>query len=258
MTLRLQSLTTGYRRGASVLQGVSAEFPAGAVTAVIGLNGAGKTTLLRAALGLLDAWSGSATIAGRATAALSPRERAAALAYAPQRPTIVGAFTARRVVALGRIALRARPDLIDRALDAVGLADKADEPFASLSAGQQQRAALARSLAQLDIWSPAPGPRALCTDEPFASLDPAHALRVIDLLRTAAGSGVAVVLATHDLTAARRCADRALALAADGRALAAGEAHHVLDPAVLAGVLGVEFHAAGTPGGVALTPVRPL
>ncbi len=257
MTLRAHRISFAYRRGAPVLRECSAEFPAGAVTAIIGPNGAGKTTLLRALLGLIEPQQGAADHAGAPVLSLRARERAARLAYAPQRPSIVGAFTTRRVVALGRLALASRPDLIDRALADADLAAQADQPFATLSAGQQQRAALARALAQLDAWSDASRPRALLADEPVASLDPAHALVAMSLLRAAAARNIAVVLATHDLIAARRLADRAVALGARGTVAADGPAGEVISPPTLARLFDVPFDEAATPHGAAPIPFAP-
>lgn len=257
MTLRADRITFAYRRGTTVLRDCSAEFPAGAVTAIIGPNGAGKTTLLRALLGLIEPQQGSADHAGAPVLSLRARVRAARLAYAPQRPSIVGAFTTRRVVALGRLALPSRPDLIDRALADADLSSKAEHPFTTLSAGQQQRAALARALAQLDAWTEAPHPRALLADEPVASLDPAHALAAMGLLRAAAARNIAVILATHDLIAARRFADRAVALNAQGAVAAQGLAADVLSPPTLARLFNVPFDEAATPHGAAPVPFAP-
>lgn len=249
MTLRAEAITFGYRRDTPVLGDLSAVFPAGAVTAIIGPNGAGKTTLLRLLLALIDPWSGRVTLDGDSVTSMTARARAARLAYAPHRPGVLGSFSARAVVTLGRHALEAKPDLIDRALSDADLTDKAEEPFGHLSAGQQQRAGLARAMAQLNVWSPSSHARALLADEPVASLDPAHAVTAARLLRAAAARNIAVVVATHDLAWARRGADRALALSPAGAAAAEGPAAETLDAATLERVFGVGFIHASTPEG---------
>jgi tungstate transport system ATP-binding protein len=95
----------------------------------------------------------------------------------------------------------ARPDRAARAnelLERVGLADLAERPARRLSGGEQQRLALARALAR--------DPTVLFLDEPTASLDPAAAKAIEDLIATITASGVKVVMATHNLGEARRIA----------------------------------------------------
>src|SRR5690606_30398800 len=119
--------------------------------------------------------------------AIPARDRARLLAYVAQRPTLSAAFTVRETVALGRFAsaggtaLRAVmdeqnatvTDPVSRALSLLDLADRSDDLFHTLSVGQQQRAALARALCQLEDGSHN-ATQALIVDEPTAALDPRH------------------------------------------------------------------------------------
>src|SRR5207249_1515019 len=152
-------------------------------------------------------------------------------------------------VALGRFASGGAGDAgaVDAALAAVDLCDRADEPFGTLSAGQQQRASLARAVAQLDLPGPPPGTRALVLDEPASALDPRHALQTVHLLRTLAEGGLAVVLALHDLSLAARACDRGAVLDSEGRLVAAGPVATTLVPEVLDPVFGVRFDMALVP-----------
>jgi phosphonate transport system ATP-binding protein len=90
-------------------------------------------------------------------------------------------------------------------LDRVGLAEYSDRRVDTLSGGQQQRVAIARMLMQR--------PRVILADEPVASLDPASAKSVMDLMGSiAAESGVTVVVALHQIDLALRYADRVVGL----------------------------------------------
>lgn len=313
-------VTFAYGSGPPVLAGLTADFRAGAVTAIIGPNGCGKSTLLRLLLGLLTPQSGRIILddidsasaspmpetdfqpspgGGRArtvassedtprtraavgdVTALDRRTRARRLVYLPQASELAFAFTTAQAVALGRYARASAASShatsessVLRALDAVGLRARANDPVGVLSAGQRQRVTLARALAQLDVWpAPHPGPttpaipipiipapappdgmmlpppatpgagRYLLADEPVSALDPAHALAALNLLRAVARAGVGVVMVIHDLSLALHAADDVLLLNADGSVNAAGPARTILTPARLAAVFNVPFTA---------------
>ncbi len=262
MPLRVENLCFGYGRGRAVLSGLSAAFEPGGVTALVGPNGSGKSTLLRLLLGLLRPRSGRVTLDGRDLLRIPAPERARRLAFVPQRPAVSFAYPVRRVVAFGLHAGAMPGRDADRrameALERLGLADRADEPFGTLSVGQQQRAALARALAQLGPGLERGGPPLfLLVDEPTSAMDPRHALEAMDLLRRLAASSVGVVVAMHDLSLARRYADRALVLDKAGRSVAHGPAGAALGAEVLERVFGVRFAELRDPesGAVAAVPV---
>lgn len=256
--LNAEHVEFAYRRDRPVLRAVSMAAPAGAVTAVVGPNGAGKSTLLRLLLGLARPTSGRVLLEGADVTGIPHADRARRLGYIPQRGSVAFAFSVREVVRLGLYAAHSGGDgmaSVDAALERVGLRDRADDPFGALSAGQQQRATIARVLAQLEASS---GPRALLADEPVAALDPRHAVETMALLRGLARDGLAVVVVLHDLMLAARWADAAVLLSADGRVAAAGPPAEVLGPGTLPSVFGVEFErltsGAGEP---VLVPGRP-
>ncbi len=249
MTLTAENLTFAYKRACPVLRGVSLEIAPGRITSIVGPNGSGKSTLIRLLLGRLTPNSGRVMLDGRPIRRLSPRARAQRLAYVPQHASLAFRYTVEQVVRFGLIASgrSAAPSLIQRALERADIAPRAAEPFAQLSAGQQQRVTLARALAQL-MGAPPGTPRVLLADEPTASMDPRHALDCVDLFRELASEGVGVALVLHDLSLALRVADDALLLDASGRCAASGPASDVLTPATLRPVFGVRFarvHAAG-------------
>jgi iron complex transport system ATP-binding protein len=260
----------------TVLDGVSARFEAGRLCAVVGPNGAGKTTLLRLLLGALAIGPESGSRRGTGSIRLdnddphrwaAPR-RASRIAYIPQRPELSVAMSVRQLVALGRVATGRGDERaedrsggrgpavaevdgpVERALQAVGLVGRADDPFHHLSAGQQQRATLARALAQLDAAPSDPMPtkaapstttRVILADEPCSAMDPLAALATMRLLRRLALDGLCVIVVLHDLTSALRWADDALVLDAAGRVAAFDRADVALAPDTLARVFGVRF-----------------
>src|SRR5918993_760555 len=183
-------------RGAvKMLDRVSLTLSAGAPTVLIGPNGSGKTTLLRIASGLLAPTSGRVTWDGLERV---PAHRNAILF---QRPAMLRRSAAANIAyALASVGVsRAeRPRRIDELLSLVRLDGFATRPARSLSGGEQQRLALARALAR--------DPAGLFLDEPSASLDPAAAKSIEDVVRAVAANGVKVVMSTHDLGQARRLA----------------------------------------------------
>jgi manganese/zinc/iron transport system ATP- binding protein len=230
--LEVRRLTVSYSPK-PVLWDVDADFPTGALSAIVGPNGAGKSTLLRAALGLVPADAGQTRILGRpARAALD------AVAYVPQREAVDWDFpiTVREVVEMGRYRAtgwvrrlrRGDRTAVDAALARVGMGSYARRQIGELSGGQRQRVFLARALAQ--------DTEVLLMDEPFAGVDARTEAALLGLLQELRGSGRSVVAVHHDLGTVRRMFDWALVL--NVRAVACGPAAEVIVPPVLARAYG--------------------
>jgi len=172
------------------------------------------------------------------------------MAYIPQKTSPAFGFTVRECVRMGRLSwggVGADEAVVTGALEKVGLLNRAEEVFDTLSAGQQQKAVLARALAQLSGVEAA----VVLADEPASALDPAHTLEAMTILRERAAAGGAVVLVVHDLGAAARYCDEVVVMA-KGRVAAVGSAGDVLTPAVLDPVFGVRF--VREPGALVATP----
>ena len=194
LPIRFEKVTVA-RGAVTMLDRVSLTLAAGAPTVLIGPNGSGKTTLLRVASGLLAPTSGRVTWDGLERV---PAHRNAILF---QRPAMLRRSAAANIAyALASVGVpRAeRPRRIEDLLSLVRLDGFAARPARSLSGGEQQRLALARALAR--------DPAVLFLDEPSASLDPAAAKSIEDVVRAVAANGVKVVMSTHDLGQARRLA----------------------------------------------------
>lgn len=249
MPLGLDHVAFSYLPDRPVLRDLTASLAPAAVTVIIGPNGAGKSTLLRLLLGALTPTSGSVRLDEAEVHRIPPRRRAARLAFIPQAPSLSEAFTVAQVVRLGRYARRADDSAIGAAMRTMELTDLSDEPFGTLSAGQQQRVTLARALAQLAGSDPAPARQAILADEPCAAMDPRHALHAMSVLRAQARRGMTVVIVLHDFSAALRFADHALVLDGRGRLAAHGPVAEALTAPMLRGVFGVEFDWLGAPNG---------
>lgn len=228
-----------------MLRSVDAEFGAGTMTAVLGPNGSGKSTLLRLLLGLLRPTSGRVLFDGVPVRAVPPARRAAMLAYIPQSSGLIESFSVRQVVSFGRFARPHDPGAVEGALAKVGLVGRASEPFGTLSAGQQQRVTLARTLAQLAGTDPPPSRQAILADEPTGAMDPRHAMEAMAILREQCAAGRTIALVLHDVNMALRWADRALVLDADGAVSAAGPCRQTLTPETLKRVFRVGFERIG-------------
>lgn len=235
-----------------VLRSVTCTIVPSRVLAIVGPNGAGKSTLLKLLAGLLEPpATPSPTIDKAEINTLSPLARARRIAYLPQQPAIPQGFTTKETVRFGATMLNDNPSesTINDALARVDLTDSASKLFAHLSAGQRQRAALARALVQLAA-SESNSPKYLLADEPVSAQDPGHALATLTTLRDLAKStqsspiGVAIVL--HDLSLATRFADDALVLTNEGTVAASGPAQDVLTPAILSPVFKTNFVEATT------------
>ncbi len=241
MTLRTHNLSFGYRTGQPVVDAVNCKAPIGAVTAIIGPNGAGKSTLLRLLAGVRTPWAGHVSLDGDDIKSITPRRRASRIALVAQRPTIAGPFSVEQVIAFGRYARSASPEAITAAIEEFELADSRSRIVHELSVGQQQRVAMARAFAQLQMAPNDAAPsRALLADEPIAAMDPRHAALTMRRLRAISRAGVAVVVILHDLTMALNWSDRAIVMD-QGGVCAEGPTPETLTPQRLETVFGAPF-----------------
>ncbi|GAA1027900.1 metal ABC transporter ATP-binding protein [Virgisporangium ochraceum] len=181
-----------------VLLGASVAVEKGEAVAVLGANGSGKSTLIRAALGLVPLARGEAALFGVPLKKFRDWKRDG---YVQQR---LGAgsgvpATVREVVASGRLARRgwapftraADRAAVSTALDAVGLADRANDRADALSGGQQQRVAIARALVS--------HPDLLVLDEPTAGVDASSQQAFAGALGDFVHNGGTVLLVAHEL-----------------------------------------------------------
>jgi putative ABC transport system ATP-binding protein len=207
VVLRLENVGKSYaRRGAAVvaLRPTTLEVPAGDFVAVVGPSGSGKTTLLAVLGGMLAPTSGKVWLEGRSVYDLPvparTRLRRDRIGFAFQAFNLVPYLTALENVQVALYLAGHKPAEQRRRalalLERFGLADRAGHRPAELSAGQQQRVALARTLAN--------EPALVLADEPTGNLDPEMRCQVLDLLADFNREGRTVVVVTHDPTVAAR------------------------------------------------------
>jgi ABC-2 type transport system ATP-binding protein len=183
-------------------QDVSFEVGWGEVFGFLGPNGAGKTTTVRTLGTLIAPTSGSASVAGVPLAPENGVEIRRRIAIMPESPGLyLRLSVAENLECFAGLYEASVPrDRIDRALEAVNLADRAGDPCGALSKGLRQRVALARALIG--------DPEVLFLDEPTSGLDPVAARDVEELIDGLRQRGVTIFLTTHRLDEAERICDR--------------------------------------------------
>lgn len=202
--------------GVGVLDVPSFSVAAGETLAVMGASGSGKSTLLHILAGLLTPTSGGVRLDGAPFSTLEAgardRARGAAMGVVFQDLHLVDALTVRdnlhlalqlsgtgparalsRAGAVSGVGADAGAgDVVDSALERVGLMHRSGAKPRALSRGEAQRAAIARALVH--------GPKVILADEPTSALDDANAETVMELLLShARDAGAALIIATHDV-----------------------------------------------------------
>lgn len=191
--------------GQTLIDGLTCELAAGTRTVVLGPNGAGKSLMLRLCHGLIRPTGGTVRWLGpTAGDAHAVRERQAMVF---QRPVLLRRSALANVaygLALRGVPRHERTERAMVALEQTGLAPLARRQARVLSAGEQQRLAMARA------W--ALEPQVIFLDEPTASLDPAASRAVEAVIQAFHAAGTKIVMTTHDLGQARRLADEVIFL----------------------------------------------
>ena len=217
--LPLEFDSVGYTVGGRPLvRELSFRLEPGLRTLILGPNGSGKSLTLRLAHGLLRPSSGSVRWHGAA-----PERVRGDQAMVFERPVLLRRSVLANLeyaLALKSVPRRARRDVAFEFLRKTGLESLAQRSARVLSAGEQQRLAIARA------W--ATEPEVLLLDEPTAVLDPGAARSIEKLIDAIAGSGTRIVMTTHDLAQARRLADEVLFLW-EGRLLEHARADEFFD-----------------------------
>jgi ABC-2 type transport system ATP-binding protein len=212
---QVQGLVKSYGALRAV-DGVSFTVAKGELYGLLGPNGAGKTTIMSMLSGLLAPDEGrilfdSIDLAG------DPLKVKAQLGVVPQEPALYENLSARENLAFwGGLYGLSGGELkkaVDRALDLVGLTDRAKDPVKNYSGGMKRRINLALGLVH--------GPRAVLMDEPTVGIDPQARLNILEAVKTVATSGTTVIYTTHYLEEAEQLCDR-IAIMDHGKILAEG------------------------------------
>lgn len=199
---KIENATRVYKVGTvetQALRGVNLAIESGEFTALVGPSGSGKTTLLQL-IGCLDRpSSGHVYINGKDVSNLNRNQRAdmrrGTIGFIFQFFALIPTLTAYENVEMPLLlnghTSKERRDRVTELLDAVGLADRANNRPDQMSGGQQQRVAVARALA--------PQPTLILADEPTANLDTTNGEQVMEIMtKLNQETGVTFVFATHD------------------------------------------------------------
>jgi len=191
----------GYYGKSHVLQGVNLEVPRGAVVSLLGRNGVGKTTTLRAVLNLLPRKSGQVRVAGTDVTRWSTDAIARhGVSYMPQEAKIFPDLTVRENIEIAASTMPGRRPLDEVLDDLPALRTMLAQVAGTLSGGQQQMAAIARSLL---MQSPL-----VLMDEPSDGLMPKLVQDLGGLIRLLAGNGMAILLVEQNLELALAVSER--------------------------------------------------
>jgi len=199
--------------GSPVLDHLSFSIDEGAFFIVIGPNGSGKTTLMRILAGLLKPHQGTLAVQGRPIDAYRRRELARRVAFVPQQIPNDFPFIVSDVVLFGRtphmgtFGLESREDIgfARQAMAFTEVEHLAGRRLDQLSGGECQRVFIARAVCQ--------NPDIIVLDEPTASLDIAHQLRIMDMMeKMRKEKNVTVVMVSHDVNLAAMYADTLMLL----------------------------------------------
>ncbi len=206
--ISIRGLTKAYGTF-TVLHGIDLDVAEGEVVCVIGPSGSGKSTLIRC-INHLEAFSPDSTITVdgiRVAPGPALAKVRAEVGMVFQSFNLFPHMTVLRNVMIAPMRVRKTPEAeanrkARELLARVGISEQAEKFPGQLSGGQQQRVAIARALAM--------EPRVLLFDEPTSALDPEMVGEALDVMRKLAGTGVTMVIVTHEMGFARQVADRVI------------------------------------------------
>ncbi|MCM1139722.1 MAG: ABC transporter ATP-binding protein [Muribaculum sp.] len=205
--IELCNFSIGYGER-TLLRDVNATIGDGKLTALIGRNGSGKSTLLRAIAGLNPQYKGEILLNGNHSTDLSPERLAKNLAFVSTERTRIPNLRCRDVVAIGRAPYtnwigrlqKEDREIVDKALESVGMVDFADKTMDKMSDGECQRVMIARALAQ--------STPIILLDEPTSFLDLPNRYELCSLLsHLAHNQGKCILFSTHELDIALSLCD---------------------------------------------------
>ena len=203
--IELKDFRAGYK-GVEKIRIDDLTIEPGRILGLLGRNGSGKSTFLKALVGIIP-YGGHAILDQKETSSMSHMERARRIAYLPQQLAPVS-MSVGTLAAHGRFARMSFSkvmgekdrEAVRHALEMTGLWAERHRSVAELSGGERQRAYLAMVLAQETEY--------LLLDEPAASLDIAHQIEIMELLKQLSSDGRGIVITSHDLPQSAAYCDR--------------------------------------------------
>ena len=208
--LEIRNLTSGYQ-GKPVFEDLSFSVEKSQFIGIIGPNGAGKTTLLKTMTHIVAPMAGSIMFNGKNIHRMRAADAAKSFAMVGQEMKSIFSFSVEEIVLMGRnpyIGIMGSErkedlDIVNHALEVTGLLGLKQKPIDELSAGERQRAMIAKALAQ--------SPDVLLLDEPTAHLDIGYQAEILGLVKSLLqNKGLTVICVLHDLNLASQYCDKLL------------------------------------------------
>ena len=227
--LQVTNITAGYGDGPAILDGARLTVEPGKVHCIIGPNGAGKSTLLKAICGMLTIRKGDVVFKGERLNGLRPDQiLRKGICFVPQERALFPKMTVRENLRMGGYVLddtKLRDRRIDEILERFPvLRERADQHAGTMSGGQQQTLAMARTLIVK--------PDIVMLDEPSLGLAPKVVQEMFDIMKMMSKEGVTVLLVEQNAMMGLKNSDWGVVLDL-GRTLFEGSAEAVLaDPRI--------------------------
>ncbi len=227
--------------GKTILSPTCLSFPTNKVTTLLGHNGCGKSTLMKLLSRQNAPSSGHVLFDNKSINQLSQQDFALQVAYLPQHPPITDGVMVRELVCFGRYPWKgafgrySKKDyqLVDEAIEKVGLTSFRDRFVATLSGGERQRAWVAMLLAQQS--------QCILLDEPTSALDIAHQYELLALIRELNQTlNLTVIMVLHDVNMAAKFSDHLVALHS-GCVIAQGSPESVMNTQTLKQIYGMDL-----------------
>jgi ABC-type branched-subunit amino acid transport system ATPase component len=227
--LEVDGITAGYGDGPAILDGTTLSVQPGKVHCIIGPNGAGKSTLLKAIVGMLKVRQGDVRFNGESIVGLRPDQvLRKGICFVPQERALFPKMTVRENLRMGGYSLADKSDL-ERRIDKIEeqfpiLKERRDQHAGTMSGGQQQTLAMARTMILK--------PQIVMLDEPSLGLAPKIVAEVFEIMRAMAAEGITILLVEQNALMGLKHADWGVVLDL-GRTLFEGPAKEVLaDPRI--------------------------
>ena len=227
--LEIRGVVAGYGRGPAILNGAELTVRRGEVQCIIGPNGAGKSTLLKAIAGLLPIRGGEISYKGERIDGLRPDQvLRKGIAFVPQERALFPRMTGRENLRMGGYLLTDKRELEERTEAVLQefpiLRERARQRAGTLSGGQQQMLAMARTLIVM--------PEIVMLDEPSLGLAPQVVEQMFEIMQTLSARGMTVILVEQNAIVGLRNAHFGTVLDL-GRTLFSGAACDILaDPRI--------------------------
>lgn len=247
MEVRIEDMSFGYG-DMRVLHHIDLVIGRPGLVCIVGPNGVGKSTLVRCINKLETPDSGRITVDGIDLREIPSKELAKVMGYVPVASSDIFSMTVFDTVLMGRHPFQSFGRTTDldrkiakRSMKMMGVKHLALRGFDELSAGQHQKVAIARGLAQT--------PRMLILDEPTSNLDVRHQMQVTERLRDlAVSTGMTVLMISHDLNTSAKYADEMIVMALPGVIYSVGTPREVLTETTIRYVYGVDCEVVDDDG----------